>query len=270
MIDFSRNHFELFGLPTRYRHRRARRSSAPIARCRATCIPTGTPAAATREKRHALQASARVNEAYRTLQDPVARARVPAARCAASTRTAETDTALAGRFPRRGSSSAARRPTKPLPSTTSAALGALRRRGARRRRRAASRRSSASLDDGGPARRRGCACANCGSWRSSPKISTRCTRVRARPMALFQISEPGEVAAAARAQARDRHRPRHDEFARRDGAQRPRRRAARRRRAAAACLRSSATAKTASRSATRAQARAGARSAATRSCRSSG
>ena len=44
----------------------------------------------------------------------------------------------------------------------------------------------------------------------------------ARPdmMALFQISEPDAPAPAARAQARDRHRSRHDQLARRHGAQR--------------------------------------------------
>ena len=42
-------------------------------------------------------------------------------------------------------------------------------------------------------------------------------------MALLQISEPGEVAGAARAAARGRHRPRHHQLAGRHGAQRHRR-----------------------------------------------
>jgi molecular chaperone HscB len=73
MIDFSRNHFALFGLPERFR-------SAPDALDRAyralqtEVHPDRFAAAAESERRVALQASARVNEAYRTLKDPVARA----------------------------------------------------------------------------------------------------------------------------------------------------------------------------------------------------
>ncbi len=73
MIDFSRNHFALFGLPERFR-------CAPEALDRAyralqtEVHPDRFAAAAEGERRVALQASARVNEAYRTLKDPVARA----------------------------------------------------------------------------------------------------------------------------------------------------------------------------------------------------
>ena len=73
MIDFSRNHFALFGLPERF-------SCAPDALDRAyralqtEVHPDRFAAAAETERRIALQASARVNEAYRTLKDPVARA----------------------------------------------------------------------------------------------------------------------------------------------------------------------------------------------------
>ena len=55
-------------------------------------------------------------------------------------------------------------------------------------------------------------------------------------MALLQIAEPDVVSRAARAQARGRHRPRHDEFARRDGAQRLPGRPARRGRSSAAAV----------------------------------
>ena len=74
MIDFSRNHFELFGLPERFRFDRGARSTAPTSGCRAKCIPIVTRPPATSEQRLALQSSARVNEAYRALKDPVARA----------------------------------------------------------------------------------------------------------------------------------------------------------------------------------------------------
>jgi molecular chaperone HscB len=73
MIDFSQNHFELFGLPLRYRIdagalERAYRS------LQTRVHPDRHAAGSDAEKRLALQASARVNEAYRELRDPVARA----------------------------------------------------------------------------------------------------------------------------------------------------------------------------------------------------
>ena len=73
MIDFSRNHFELLGLRPAFRvdadaleraYRELQRSVHPDRFASATDA----------EKRLALQASARANEAYRTLRDPVARA----------------------------------------------------------------------------------------------------------------------------------------------------------------------------------------------------
>jgi molecular chaperone HscB len=73
MIDFSRNHFELFGLPASYRvdgaaleraYRDLQNAVHPDRFARGSDI----------EKRLALQSSARVNEAYRTLRDPVSRA----------------------------------------------------------------------------------------------------------------------------------------------------------------------------------------------------
>ena len=73
MIDFSRNHFEILGLRTEYRvdvdaleraYRELQRNVHP------DCFARADDA----RKRLALQASARANEAYRTLRDPVARA----------------------------------------------------------------------------------------------------------------------------------------------------------------------------------------------------
>jgi molecular chaperone HscB len=73
MLDFSRNYFELFGLPARYRvdldaldaaYRRLQTEVHPDRFARGSDV----------EKRLALQSSARVNEAYRALKDPVERA----------------------------------------------------------------------------------------------------------------------------------------------------------------------------------------------------
>ncbi|HKP67508.1 MAG TPA: Fe-S protein assembly co-chaperone HscB [Casimicrobiaceae bacterium] len=73
MIDFSRNHFELFGLPPRYRVDERQLELAYRA-LQAEVHPDRHAAASDAQKRQALQASARVNEAYETLRDPVARA----------------------------------------------------------------------------------------------------------------------------------------------------------------------------------------------------
>jgi len=73
MIDFSRNHFELFGLPPRYRVDDGALEHAYRA-LQAKVHPDRHAAASDAQKRQALQASARVNEAYKTLRDPVARA----------------------------------------------------------------------------------------------------------------------------------------------------------------------------------------------------
>jgi molecular chaperone HscB len=73
MIDFSRNHFQLFGLPERFRL-----DGAALARAyqelQSEVHPDRYATAGETEQRLALQASARVNEAYRSLKDPVARA----------------------------------------------------------------------------------------------------------------------------------------------------------------------------------------------------
>lgn len=73
MIDFSRNYFDLFGLPMRFRFDAAVLDAA-YRKLQTEVHPdrfaTGTDA----ERRAALQSSARVNEAYSALKDPVQRA----------------------------------------------------------------------------------------------------------------------------------------------------------------------------------------------------
>jgi molecular chaperone HscB len=74
VLDFARNHFELFDLPVRY----ALDATALDAAYRAlqrTVHPDRHAASDAATRRLALQAAARVNEAYRTLGDPVERAR---------------------------------------------------------------------------------------------------------------------------------------------------------------------------------------------------
>ena len=73
MIDFSRNYFELFGLPMRFRFDPVELDVAYRALQREV-HPDRFAAAPDAERRLALQSSARVNEAYRALKDPVARA----------------------------------------------------------------------------------------------------------------------------------------------------------------------------------------------------
>jgi molecular chaperone HscB len=74
VLDFSKNHFELFGLPVGYRV-----DSALLAdRYRAlqhALHPDRYAVAGDREKRLSMQASTRVNEAFHTLKDPLERAR---------------------------------------------------------------------------------------------------------------------------------------------------------------------------------------------------
>lgn len=74
MLDLSRNHFELFGLPVAFivdgdalagRYRELQR----------VVHPDRYAAASDQEQRLALQQATRVNEAYETLRDPVKRAR---------------------------------------------------------------------------------------------------------------------------------------------------------------------------------------------------
>ena len=74
MLDFARNHFELFGLPARYALDTAALDDAYRALQR-TVHPDRHANADDATRRLSLQAAARVNEAYRTLGDPVERAR---------------------------------------------------------------------------------------------------------------------------------------------------------------------------------------------------
>ncbi|HYT98295.1 MAG TPA: Fe-S protein assembly co-chaperone HscB [Casimicrobiaceae bacterium] len=73
MIDFSRNYFDLFQLPQRF-------GCDPISlenayrRLQTEVHPDRFASGSEQEKRLALQSSARVNEAYRALKDPVSRA----------------------------------------------------------------------------------------------------------------------------------------------------------------------------------------------------
>jgi molecular chaperone HscB len=92
MIDFSSNHFELFGLPLRYRVDATALEHAYRA-LQGDVHPDRHAAASDAQKRLALQASARVNEAYRTLRDPVGRAEY-LLQLRGVDATAETDTHL--------------------------------------------------------------------------------------------------------------------------------------------------------------------------------
>ena len=89
MIDFALNHFELFGLPVRF----AVDAQALEARYGALQrdVHPDRHAGDAVAQRQALQAAARVNEAYRTLKDPVERANILAY---LSTRTPGDDPAL--------------------------------------------------------------------------------------------------------------------------------------------------------------------------------
>lgn len=73
MIDFSRNHFELFGLPARFDVDPAVLDRAYHA-LQGVVHPDRHATAGAAAQRLALQSSARVNEAYGALKDPVARA----------------------------------------------------------------------------------------------------------------------------------------------------------------------------------------------------
>ena len=73
MIDFSQNHFALFGLAPTYRLD-AQQLDAAYRRLQNEVHPDRHAAAGESDRRLALQASARVNEAYRALKNPVDRA----------------------------------------------------------------------------------------------------------------------------------------------------------------------------------------------------
>ena len=92
MIDYSRNHFELLGLRPGFRvdADALERAYRDLQR---SVHPDRFASASDAQKRLALQASARANEAYRTLRDPVARAEYVLSLRGIDA-TAETDTRL--------------------------------------------------------------------------------------------------------------------------------------------------------------------------------
>jgi molecular chaperone HscB len=92
VIDFSQDYFALFGLPPRYRFDAARLDAAYRA-LQTQVHPDRFAAAGEGERRLALQSSARVNEAYRALKDPVGRAQYLLSLHGVDA-TTETDTAL--------------------------------------------------------------------------------------------------------------------------------------------------------------------------------
>jgi molecular chaperone HscB len=73
MIDFSHDHFTLFGLAPRFALDAAALDAA-YRRVQSDVHPDRYASGSDAERRLAMQASARVNEAYRTLRSPVARA----------------------------------------------------------------------------------------------------------------------------------------------------------------------------------------------------
>ena len=72
--DFSRNHFELLGLPVAFGVDSARLESG-YRELQSQVHPDRFASASDAERRVAMQWATRANEAYRTLRDPVARAR---------------------------------------------------------------------------------------------------------------------------------------------------------------------------------------------------
>ncbi len=92
MIDFSRNHFDLFGLPPAFRVDAAVLDRA-YRQLQSDVHPDRFAGGSDAEKRVALQSSARVNEAYRTLKNPVQRAQYLLRLHGVDT-VGETDTAL--------------------------------------------------------------------------------------------------------------------------------------------------------------------------------
>jgi molecular chaperone HscB len=96
MIDFSQDYFTLFGLPPRYRFDPVQLDAAYHALQRAV-HPDRHATAGETERRLALQSSARVNEAYQALKNPVGRA-VYLLSLHGIDALAETNTALAVEF----------------------------------------------------------------------------------------------------------------------------------------------------------------------------
>ena len=73
MIDFSRNYFELFGLPARYRVEPGLLDAA-YRKLQSEVHPDRFARGSDADRRLALQSSAHVNEAYHALKHPVQRA----------------------------------------------------------------------------------------------------------------------------------------------------------------------------------------------------
>ena len=73
-LNFTKNHFELLGLPLAYAVDSARLESG-YRQLQSQVHPDRFAAAGEAERRVAMQWAARANEAYRTLRDPVGRAR---------------------------------------------------------------------------------------------------------------------------------------------------------------------------------------------------
>ena len=96
MIDFSQNYFALFGLPQRYSFDPETLDAAYRALQRVV-HPDRYASAGDAERRVALQSSARVNEAYRALKDPVGRAQYLLSLRGIDA-LAETNTALPAEF----------------------------------------------------------------------------------------------------------------------------------------------------------------------------
>jgi molecular chaperone HscB len=92
MLDFSRHHFDLLGLPARFRID-ADALEAAWRRLQSDVHPDRHAGGPASEQRAALQASARVNEAYRALREPVSRAEYLLSLHGIDA-TRETDTAL--------------------------------------------------------------------------------------------------------------------------------------------------------------------------------
>jgi molecular chaperone HscB len=74
MIDFQQNHFALFGLPQRF-HLDPARVDQAYRSIQSQVHPDRYVHASDAERRASMQAATRVNEAYRTLKDPVQRGR---------------------------------------------------------------------------------------------------------------------------------------------------------------------------------------------------
>jgi len=74
MLDLSKNHFELFGLPASYRVD-SELLAERFRELQQALHPDRYAAAGDREKRLSMQASTLINEAFQTLRDPLQRAR---------------------------------------------------------------------------------------------------------------------------------------------------------------------------------------------------